>query len=127
MKILLDTNTYKAFCMNDPSVVHYFQTAERIYISFVTLAELRAGFQCGTIARKNENGLIRFVNRPRVSQLYPDETTTHHYARLFFQLRKQGTPIPTNDIWIAALAVQYDLLLLSGDHHFENLPQLPRL
>lgn len=127
MKFLVDTNTYKAFCMNDPIVVQHFQIAERIYISFVTLAELRAGFLCGTIARKNESVLIRFVNRPRVAQLHPDETTTHHYARLFFQLRKQGTPIPTNDIWIAALAVQHDLLLLSQDRHFENLPQLPRL
>jgi tRNA(fMet)-specific endonuclease VapC len=52
--------------------------------------------------------------------------STHHFARLFLQLRRQGTPIPTNDLWIAALAVQHDLALFSRDGHFEHLPQLAR-
>lgn len=68
-----------------------------------------------------------FLNSPRVEILFADEQTTHHYARLFYQLRKQGTPIPTNDIWIAALVVQHDLVLCARDHHFEHLPQLPRV
>jgi hypothetical protein len=53
------------------------------------------------------------------------ELTMHKYARLFRQLRKQGTPIPTNDLWIAALALQHDLLLFTRDTHINHLPQLP--
>jgi predicted nucleic acid-binding protein len=68
-----------------------------------------------TARRPNERTLAVLLNRPRVRILWPDEQTTHHYARLFLQLRKQGTPIPTNDIWIAALAVQHDLVLFSRD------------
>ena len=73
------------------------------------------------------HGLIRLLNSPRVHVLLPNEDTTHHYARLFAQLRTQGTPIPSNDIWIAALALQHDLVLYSRDEHFRHLPQLPRL
>jgi predicted nucleic acid-binding protein len=101
--------------------------AETVYMPFITLAELRAGVLCGTIARRNESVLIRFLNRPRVCVLYADEGTTHHFARVFAQLRAQGTPIPTSDMWIAALALQHDLLLDSRDEHFRHLPQLPRV
>jgi len=53
--------------------------------------------------------------------------TTHHHARLFRQLRVQGKPIPTNDLWTAALVVQHDLHLFARDAHFDALPQIPRL
>jgi tRNA(fMet)-specific endonuclease VapC len=59
--------------------------------------------------------------------LWPDEDTTHHYARIWMQLRRQGTPIPTNDLWIAALAVQHNLALYSRDAHFDHLAQLVRV
>ncbi|HBA82772.1 MAG TPA: VapC toxin family PIN domain ribonuclease [Verrucomicrobia bacterium] len=127
MKVLIDTNRYRDFCSADRQTVDWFQRAEEICLPFVCLAELRAGFLCGTKARSNESVLTRFLNRSRVRVLYPDEHTTHHYAHIFHQLRVQGTPIPTNDIWIAALAVQHDLYLLSRDRHFDRLPQIPRL
>jgi tRNA(fMet)-specific endonuclease VapC len=92
----------------------------------VVLAELRAGFAVGTAGRRNETALTRFLNSPRVDVQYADEQTTHHYAGIFAQLRRQGTPIPTNDIWIAALVVQHDLVLLTDDAHFSNLAQLAR-
>jgi tRNA(fMet)-specific endonuclease VapC len=90
------------------------------------LGELRAGFLFGSEGKKNERNLELFLNRPRVRMLWADENTTHHYARLFLQLRRQGTPIPTNDIWIAALTLQHDLVLYSRDAHFNSLPQIPR-
>jgi tRNA(fMet)-specific endonuclease VapC len=93
----------------------------------IVLAELRAGFLCGSRGVENERNLTRFLNSPRVDVLYPDDSTTHQYARLFLQLRRQGTPIPTNDIWIAALVVQYKLILFARDRHFEHLPQIPTL
>ena len=107
--------------------MEHFAVAEAIFIPFVTLAELRAGFLCGTLARRNERTLVRFLDRPRVRVLLPDGDTTHHYARILAQLRAQGTPIPTNDMWIAALAVQHSLLLCTRDEHYAHLPQVARV
>jgi tRNA(fMet)-specific endonuclease VapC len=127
VRVLIDTNRYRDFCAGVPEIVELLRTAELIHISFVTLAELRAGFLHGDPAKKNESILSQFLGRPRVRTLWPDEGTTHHYARLYLQLRRQGTPIPTNDLWIAALAAQHDLALSSRDGHFHSLPQLARV
>jgi tRNA(fMet)-specific endonuclease VapC len=126
MKVLLDTNRYRDFCEGEKVAVDVIQRARLIYLPFVVLAELRSGFLCGTLARQNEKSLTIFLNSERVRVLLADEETTHHFARIFAQLRLQGTPIPVNDIWIAALAVQHDLLLFSRDGHFDYLPQVAR-
>jgi tRNA(fMet)-specific endonuclease VapC len=126
MKILLDTNRYRDFCDGLVEAVERLRIAELVCLPFVTLAELRAGFLAGAASGPNERTLSLFLNRPRVRILWPDEQTTHHYARLFLQLRRLGTPIPTNDIWIAALSVQHDLVLFSRDAHFDRLQQLAR-
>ena len=127
MRIIVDTNRYRDFCAGDPKAVECFREASRIYLPVVTLAELRAGFLCGTRSAENERALAKFITRPRVRVLLPDEETTHHYARVFTLLRQQGTPIPTNDMWIAALAIQHNLLLFSRDAHYDYLPQLARV
>jgi len=127
MKIGLDTNRYVDFCRGKEDVVKQVQEAERIYLPFVTLGELRAGFECGNSRTKNERALTRFLNSPRVRILYADGQTTHHYAKIYAQLRTQGTPIPTNDIWIAALMMQHDLPLATRDPHFDNISQLARV
>lgn len=127
MNIAVDTNRYRDFCEGRPEVVEWFRIAERIWLPLVVLAELRAGFQCGTAGLRNERILQQFLTRPRVGLLTPDSETTHHFARLFRQLRTQGTPIPVHDIWIAALALQHDLILCTRDQHFERLPQVPVL
>jgi predicted nucleic acid-binding protein len=62
-----------------------------------------------------------------VRVLFADDQTTHHYAAVFRQLRKQGTPIPTNDMWLAALALQHNLALQARDKHFDRLPQIARV
>jgi tRNA(fMet)-specific endonuclease VapC len=126
VRIILDTNRYVDFCRGEPDVQAIIRQADSIFLPFVVLAELRAGFRCGTVGRRNEATLVRLLASPRVSALYPDEQTTHVYAGLFAQLRTQGTPIPTNDLWIAALVVQHDLMLCSRDAHFDHLPQLAR-
>ncbi|MBM3888928.1 MAG: type II toxin-antitoxin system VapC family toxin [Verrucomicrobia bacterium] len=127
MRLALDTNRYVDFCRGVPEAVQRVQEARAIFVPFVVLGELRAGFLCGNKSRENERVLTRFLNSPRVSVLYADEQTTHHYARLFRQLRDQGTPIPTNDLWTAALVVQHDLVLFARDQHFDVLPQLSRI
>jgi len=126
MKIAIDTNRYRDFCEGVAEAVERFRTAERIVMPFPVLAELRAGFACGTSARRNEGVLNTFLNRPRVVCLFADEQTTFHFARIFRQLREQGTPIPTNDIWVASVVQQHNLMLYSRDGHFDHLPQLGR-
>jgi tRNA(fMet)-specific endonuclease VapC len=127
MRIALDTNRYRDFCEGDQEVLAHIQRAEQIVLPLPVVGELRAGFACGTLARKNEAVLNRFLQEERVTVLCMDEATSFWYARLFRQLREQGTPIPTNDLWIAALVEQHTLLLYTRDQHFRHLPQLPLL
>jgi len=127
VNIAIDTNRYRDFCAGDIETIRSVQKAESIYIPFIVIAELRSGFACGKKGPENEKILTRFIDKPRVKMLFPDENTTRHYANLFRQLRTQGTPIPTNDLWIAALTIQHDLILLSRDVHFSKLPQIPRI
>lgn len=93
-------------------------------LPFVVLGELRAGFAVGTQGASNERGLARFLTLPGVTVLHSSDDTARQYAMLYRQLRVQGTPVPTNDLWIAALVIEHDLDLCSRDAHFERLPQL---
>src|SRR5262245_11984653 len=127
MRLALDTNRYVDFARKVPEALERVREADHIFMTFVVLAELRSGFLCGSRSAENERTLVKFLNSPRVVILEPDEDTTHHYARLFRQLRVQGTPIPTNDIWIAALVVQHNLRLFARDAHFDAFPQLARV
>lgn len=101
------------------------ERAESVHLPFVVLAELRAGFVVGKRGAQNERRLKEFIARPGVEVLFADEETTHHYANLFRQLREAALHVPTNDLWIAALVVQHDLVLCSRDEHFRKLPQIP--
>lgn len=127
MRLALDTNAYTAVTRGESRFVGLVQAARQICVPFVVIAELRAGFAAGTLGRKNEAVLTRFLATPRVTVLYADDQTTHHYAHIYAQLRRQGTPIPTNDLWIAAIVLQHDLALLTSDAHFSNIPQIARL
>jgi tRNA(fMet)-specific endonuclease VapC len=127
VRIAIDTNRYVDFARGLPEAVKRLRAVDEILIPLIVLGELRAGFLGGSRTPENEANLARFLNSPRVEVLLADEETTHHYARLFHQLRRQGTPIPTNDIWIAALVTQHQLYLFARDDHFDRLPQIPRL
>lgn len=127
MRIAVDTNRYTDFSRGDASVVRTLELAEEVWLPFIVIGELRAGFAIGTQGPSNEAILRRFLLKPGVGILYADEQTTHHYAAVYRQLRKQGTPIPTNDMWIAALALQHSLALCDRDAHFDTLPQVTRV
>ena len=127
MKLALDTNRYVDFARGDASVVEALERADELLIPIIVLAELRAGFAMASRSAVNEGVLRRFLLRRGVDVLVPDEQTTHHYAAVYRQLRQQGTPIPTNDMWIAALVLQHGLVLYARDDHFDHLPQIPRL
>ena len=127
MKLTLDTNRYTDLCRGDTFVVETVEHADEVWLPFIVLGELRAGFAVDNQGPRNEAVLRRFLLKPGVDVLFADEQTTHHYAAVYRQLRKQGTPIPTNDMWIAALVLQHSLVLLARDAHFDALPQLTRL
>ncbi len=124
MNVALDTNAYSDFMRGDVTRVQIIRTARQIYLPLMVLGELRAGFAAGNQKSVNAANLQRFLGSPRVLVLLPDEQTTHHYAQLYFQLRKKGVAVPTNDLWIAALVVQHSLVLCSSDTHFQYLPQV---
>lgn len=127
MKIVVDANRYADFSRGEASVVKSLELAEEVWLPFIVIGELRAGFALGTQGPHNESILRRFLLKPGVGVLYADEQTTHHYATVYRQLRKQGTPVPTNDMWIAALVLQHSLSLCDRDAHFDSLPQLTRV
>jgi predicted nucleic acid-binding protein len=123
----IDTNRYVDFAKGRPEAVERIRQADQILVPFIVVGELRAGFAGGDRGRENEAALVRFLGSRRVDLMLADEDTTYHYAQLFQQLRRQGTPIPANDLWIAALVVQHQLQLFARDAHFDHLPQIPRL
>jgi tRNA(fMet)-specific endonuclease VapC len=126
VRLALDTNRYVDLCRGEPRVIETLETAEEVWIPFPVLGELRAGFAVGSQGPKNERILRRFLMRNGVDVLFADAQTTHHYASVYRQLRSQGTPIPTNDLWIAALVLQHGLVLYARDQHFDHLPQIVR-
>lgn len=127
MRIAIDVNRYVDFARGVDDAVACLRRAGEICLPFVVLAELRAGFRLGQQTKANEAGLSQVLQSDRVTVLLPDEQTTHIYANVFAELRGAGTPIPTNDLWIAALVIQHDLVLFSRDKHFDILPQIARI
>jgi tRNA(fMet)-specific endonuclease VapC len=107
--------------------VAVLEEAEAVLLPFVVLGELRAGFAHGRRPSENERVLRKFLAKDGVDVLFADDQTTHHYAAVFRHLRSQGTPIPTNDMWLAALVLQHNLALHARDKHFDHLPQLLRV
>jgi tRNA(fMet)-specific endonuclease VapC len=127
LRLALDTNRYVDFCSGIDMAVQAVRRASQVVLPFIVLGELRAGFRGSANSRRNERVLSSFIQSNRVAVLFADEGTTHAYAALFAQLRRAGTPIPSNDLWIAALVLQHDLVLFTGDKHFDCVPQIPRI
>ena len=124
MKILVDTNRLTDFFRGDRALGELMERADQVWIPFVVLAELRAGFLGGSRSTANQERLSAFLRKPGIGVLFADNRTTQVWAALLTQLRKLGRPIPSNDLWIAALAVQHEMTLLTRDRHFGEIPQL---
>jgi tRNA(fMet)-specific endonuclease VapC len=124
VKLALDTNRYVDLMRGDAEVRVLVEGARTVWVPFVVLAELRAAFAAGTLGRANERFLQRFLAKAGVEVVYATDATTHHYAALYRQLRQQGTPVPTNDLWIAALVTEHGARLCTRDAHFRKLAQL---
>jgi len=118
-KVLIDTNVYSAFKRNNKDIVSAFRHIDFIGINIVVLAELYAGFKGSKKEILNREELEDFINSPRVHFINNDMDTADFYAQIFNSLKKKGSPIPTNDIWIAASALQNGLALFTLDKHFQ--------
>lgn len=127
LKIAVDVNRYSDFFRGVAEAVNVISSADHVLLPFVVVAELRAGFLRGSRQLENNRELSQFLQKDRVSILYADEGTIQTYATLQSNLRQAGTPIPANDLWIAALVLQHGLVLFSRDKHFDHVRQLPRI
>lgn len=126
MRVALDTSRLTDLLRGDARLAEALGVCDEVWIPLVVLGEIKAGFQGGTERHRNEALLQRFLAKATVSVLLPGRETAEHYARIFVQLKRAGTPVPDNDLWIAALALENDLTLITRDRHFERIPQLPR-
>lgn len=122
--VLVDTNIYSYAMAGEAEAVEIFQTHDQILFSPVTVGELLAGFRQGSRAKQNASQLRRFLAGPRVQVVPVTEETAQFYALILTQLRRQGTPIPTNDIWIAASALEHGAALATRDAHFGKIDGL---
>lgn len=124
MKLLLDTNAYAGFKMGIPELIEFIGQANSILISPIVMGELIFGFRSGTRLQKNMDELNQFLAHEAVEVIYIGEITADRYARIAEQLKRHGTPIPSNDIWVAAQAMEYGAELVTMDHHFEKVSGL---
>jgi tRNA(fMet)-specific endonuclease VapC len=123
-RLLLDSSAYIAFKKRHPAVLEIVSQAELIFISPIVLGELRAGFLLGSKRDRNERELQLFLHAPRIRVLALDEETSDRYALIHVTLKKAGTPVAVNDLWIAASAMQHGLPVLTSDRDFQKIPQI---
>ncbi len=123
-RLLIDTNIYSYALRGDDGVVEVLKKAEQIGISVISIGELLSGFKGGGREQKNREELEKFLDSPRVIVYSVDEDTSEFYAEILNNLRDIGKPVPTNDIWIAAVAFQNGLKLFTKDEHFKAIAGL---
>ncbi|MCH7764309.1 MAG: type II toxin-antitoxin system VapC family toxin [Candidatus Marinimicrobia bacterium] len=122
--IVIDTNIYSLAMKNDSMAVKILRQAEKIYICSIVIGELLSGFKFGIQERKNMKLFNEFLDSPRVIAIDITENTAIHYSQIYLDLKKAGTPLPTNDMWIAAVAKEKGAYLATADKHFQFIPGL---
>ena len=124
MKIILDTSAYVGFKRNVDEIVDCIVSAELVLFSPIVLGELMFGFRNGTRFKKNMDDLSSFLQQGVVELALIGDITSDRYSRIAEQLKRKGTPIPTNDIWIAAQTMEHGAELITTDQHFEKIDGL---
>lgn len=124
MNILLDTTAYSELNRGNETVLAVMRQATTVAIPSIVLGELYSGFKAGTRLLENNERLAKFVAKPTVRILNVTEATALRYAEVNHYLWTKGKPIATNDVWIAALALEHGLHLLALDAHFREIPML---
>ena len=124
MKILLDTSAYVGFKRGIDEIIDIIVQSETILISPIVLGELMFGFRNGTKYKKNMAELNEFLDHEAVNLIQVGEIASDRYARIALQLKNQGTPISSNDIWIAAQTMEHGAELITSDGHFKHVAGL---
>jgi predicted nucleic acid-binding protein len=119
--ILIDTNAYVAFKRGDPSAIEIIRYAEVLAMSPIVLGELLSGFKCGNKTKKNREELQQFLQSSRIKLIPITSDTANFYSSIYSFLKNKGTPIPTNDMWIAAQALEKGCVVYSYEKHFKAL------
>jgi tRNA(fMet)-specific endonuclease VapC len=127
VRIAVDANAISEMLRGDRRITKVVESATECWVPLFAYGELMAGFIGGNRAAANQELFQKFLSRQNVELLCPDEQTARTYGALLVQMRRAGTPIPINDLWIAALTMQHGLRLLTRDRHFERIPQLSLL
>ena len=123
--MILDTNALSAVADNVSTAVQVFVDADTIELPVIVLGEYRFGIAQSLRRDKYEQWLTKLIASSRVLDI--NEHTSRHYADLRLELKKVGRPIPSNDVWIAALSRQHSLSILSRDRHFDGISVVTRI
>lgn len=116
--IMLDTNFITALFQGDSSILELMLSMSAIYMSVIVIGELEAGFRGGNRYKENLNHLDSFLSRSSVAILPISRTTSNYFGLIKNALKRNGTPIPINDIWLAAQSIEHKLVLATYDKHF---------
>lgn len=122
--LVLDTSAYSHLRAGRAEVLDRLAAAAVVYLPSIVLGELEAGFRIGRRVEENRRMLEQFLEEPFTSVLSVDERVAREYGRLFAELRQAGTPIPMNDVWIAACTIEARAHLLTFDSDFARVPRL---
>ena len=125
-RILLDTNAYTAFLTGDERVLNALTEAETAFLSAIVIGELYAGFCGGNRLKENKALLARFLQKSNVRVLDVTAETGEVFGQIKNELQKAGTPIPLNDVWLAAQAMETGSVIVSFDAHFDHVSGLRR-
>lgn len=124
MRLCLDTSAYIRFKGGDPPAVERVDSATWLGVPAIVLGELAAAFRLGSRSAQNLAELDRFLAHPVVEEVAVDRDVATIYGEIVVSLRRRGTPIPTNDVWIAASAARSGATLLTYDAHFEAVERI---
>lgn len=123
--MILDTNAFSALANGDPGLEPVLMRASSLFLPVIVLGEYRYGIAYSRQREHYAAWLMESIPNFRILEI--DQDTTTHYAKVRGELKKAGTPFPSNDVWIAALCRQYSLPLISHDQHFDLVAGLNRL
>jgi tRNA(fMet)-specific endonuclease VapC len=122
--LCVDTSAYSHFCRGHAGAIDAIRRARKIGVPAIVLGELRAGFRLGVRRDESERVLAEFLSHPVVEVMDVDGDAATCFADLYVELRRAGTPVPSNDLWIAALALRDGATVLTFDAHFDAIPRV---
>lgn len=122
--VTLDSNAYSAFMRGDERVLHTLAAVQKVYLPLFVIGELHYGFRGGSKLRENLLQLQRFVEKPTVEVWLPTEETAVIYGEVMDRLKRNGSLIPINDVWIASSTIESGSKLVTYDQHFISIPGL---